>query len=467
MAGRNPKAPPARRRRQSFGARKRYPCLEAPPAALQAPLTASAEEARIARTAQGQVLRRRTKRGVVWALRFPADGSRHYLTLGSEEEGWTRARAEGELQDILADVRRGIWTSARERNGDIEADGAPEGDPGFHRFASDWLAGRRGEISESAVEYYAWALNNHLLPYFGSWRLAEIDVRAVDSYRRFKVSQAEERRAARAKGRPKPPRSEPAPRPLSPTTINKTIAVLQAVLALAVEYGHIDRNPAAGRRRRLKAPARQPVHLDTAEQIEALLDAAADLDGRKTAQTSGRRVLIATLVLAGLRAGEACALLWRDVDLPNSRIRIRRSKTQAGLREIMLLPLLRDELAAHKATAARTGAEDPVFTTASGRARDKDNLRNRVLGPVLSRADEILRARDCPPLPNGVTPHKLRHTFASILVACGEDPASAMAQLGHTDPKFTLRVYTHLMRRGSEERARLKALVYGEQAADC
>jgi integrase len=61
-----------------------------------------------------------------------------------------------------------------------------------------------------------------------------------------------------------------------------------------------------------------------------------------------------------------------------------------------------------------------------------------------------------------VTPHKLRHTSASILVACGEDPASVMAQLGHTDPKFTLRVYTHLMRRDPTERARLKALVNAE-----
>jgi len=37
-----------------------------------------------------------------------------------------------------------------------------------------------------------------------------------------------------------------------------------------------------------------------------------------------------------------------------------------------------------------------------------------------------------------------------------------MAQLGHTDPKFTLRVYTHIMRRGPVERARLTALVGGE-----
>jgi len=52
-----------------------------------------------------------------------------------------------------------------------------------------------------------------------------------------------------------------------------------------------------------------------------------------------------------------------------------------------------------------------------------------------------------------------------VLIACGEDPASVMAQIGHTDPKFTLRVYTHTMRRGPAERARLKALVNGERVA--
>lgn len=38
-----------------------------------------------------------------------------------------------------------------------------------------------------------------------------------------------------------------------------------------------------------------------------------------------------------------------------------------------------------------------------------------------------------------------------------------MGQLGHPDPKFTLRVYTHMMRRGEGERERLKALVAGER----
>jgi integrase len=47
-------------------------------------------------------------------------------------------------------------------------------------------------------------------------------------------------------------------------------------------------------------------------------------------------------------------------------------------------------------------------------------------------------------------------------MATGENPASVMAQLGHTDPTFTLRVYTHMMRRGTSEREKLKALVNGE-----
>ncbi len=37
-----------------------------------------------------------------------------------------------------------------------------------------------------------------------------------------------------------------------------------------------------------------------------------------------------------------------------------------------------------------------------------------------------------------------------------------MAQLGHTDPRFTLKVYTHMMRRSPGERERLNALVKGD-----
>jgi hypothetical protein len=43
------------------------------------------------------------------------------------------------------------------------------------------------------------------------------------------------------------------------------------------------------------------------------------------------------------------------------------------------------------------------------------------------------------PLPKGLTTHKLRHAFASVLIALGEDPVSVMRQIGHTDPEFRKR----------------------------
>lgn len=418
----------------------------------------------------GQVLERQWKSGRGFALRVRANGKRHYVTLGLEADGWTPKRAEEELQNVLADVRRALWIPPdRNRRPDHTNDTAadePDGDPTFHAFASQWLAGRSGEISPATYQAYEGALTHHLLPYFAHWRLGEIDIPGVDAYRRYKVAQAEQRRRALVDGTAERDRGGKRIQPLSPVSINKTIDVLQMVLAQAVEYGHTTSNPAAGRRRRLKKPARRPIHLDSSQQIQALLDAATELDRSPLRRTYGRRATVATLMFAGPRAEELCQLRWRDVDLANGRIHIGRSKTQAGLREITLLPILRDELATHKADSTHTSPDDPVFPTSTGGLRDKDNLRMRVLAPALRRADTLLTDRGHPPLPTGVTPHKLRHTFASILVACGEDPASVMAQLGHTDPKFTLRVYTHLMRRDPAERARLRALVEGERLSE-
>jgi hypothetical protein len=90
--------------------------------------------------------------------------------------------------------------------------------------------------------------------------------------------------------------------------INKTLTLLAAVLDQAVEYEDIDidRNPAAGKRRRLRVTRPARSYLDTAAQIVALLDAAGELD---TQATTGhrhvhRRAMLATLTFAGLRLGE-------------------------------------------------------------------------------------------------------------------------------------------------------------------
>jgi integrase len=388
----------------------------------------------VARPATGQVVERRTSGGVVYALRFRADGERQYVTLGSASDGWTRRRAEEELQNILADVRRGQWRRPVEPIGP----GTPR-DPTFHEFASEWLATRTAELRPTTVLDYRWQLTNHLLPFFAAHRLSQISIKEVDRYRQAKVAEGV----------------------LSAESINKTITRLGQVLELAVEYELIARNPARIGRRKLKTTRPRPVHLDSPDQIAALLQAASDLDARSTARTSGRRPLVAALVFAGLRIGEAAALRWRDVDLATRRLTVGASKTDAGMRRVDLVPALVDELIEHKMSAGRTGPDDFVFPTATGSSRDKDNMRERVIRPVVGRADELLLEAGLTPLPEGVTAHKLRHTYASLLVALGNDPAYVMAQLGHTDPKFTLRIYTHGMRRLEGDKERLQALVEG------
>jgi integrase len=140
---------------------------------------------------------------------------------------------------------------------------------------------------------------------------------------------------------------------------------------------------------------------------------------------------------------------------------VRNGRPDAGIRQIDLLPALRDELAAHKAQAARIAPDDYVFATARGSEPKQSNIRRRVFGKAATRANEQLIEAGEVPLPEGLTPHKLRHTFASILVAPGVDPGSVMDQLGHADPGFTLRVYRHGMRRDPAAKERLRELVGG------
>ncbi len=438
------------------------------------------------RKAQGYVLKPGAGRRS-FGVRFWAYGNRETIKLGKPEDGWTLEMAERELTIVLRDVDLGIWRRP-------EPDPAPatDADPTFHEFASTWFESKRLEIERNTVNSYRNDLTNHLLPFFKDHHLSQITIAEVDRYRQRKVRDAAEIEAAAEKGKPRMVeivdrlgrRYFRPERPFSPRSINMHLFLLAQILDVAVDHGHLPSNPARGKRRRLKVSKPRPIHLDSAEHIAVVLEAAAQLDAgerpvavedrrgrsyrRTDRQTFGRRAAIAMLLLGGGRASATGAMVWRDVDLANGRFLVGRDKTEAGMREVDMLPLLREILTEHKAETIRlgtpTGSDEPVFVTATGSARSRHNLRQDVVEPVMRRADELQAQRGGQPLPLGITPHKLRHTFASVLIAIGRDPISVMAQLGHTDPAFTLRVYAHMMRRSEQERDRLRTLV-GEGVA--
>lgn len=421
----------------------------------------------MARRATGQVIEKSTARGVVFALRFRACGRRQYVTLGTAAEGWTRKRADAELTVMLAQVELGTWQPAQSAP---TAAPTPVIVPTFHEFASEWFAQHARGWEPHTAKTYKGLLANHLLPFFHEHTLAQITVGEVDRYRDDRLTEADRRDKRRAgalrHNDENPTEPEPVPARLSATTINKTLVLLGSILAVAEERELVARNPLRVNpsRRKAKRDRRRPVYLDSAEHIAALMQAAGELDGEPDALTSGRRALIATLVFGGLRLGEACALDWRDVNLADGWLYVG-SKTDAGMRDVRILPALRDELLAHKAAATAGDLDDPVFVTASGQRRRVDNARQRVMQPVLVRAEAILATTGAQPLPEGVTAHKLRHTAASILAALNTPMPEVIAQLGHTDPGFTLRVYAHTMRRDDRELERLRALVEGRDWA--
>ncbi|MDO8187234.1 tyrosine-type recombinase/integrase [Conexibacter sp. JD483] len=437
------------------------------------------------RTPTGEALAyERADGGVTWYARFRAEGRRRRVRLGTDHEGWNETRAENAVAELVDQVRRGTWRPPPART----ATAAASADPTFHEFASGWFAGKARGLAARTVEDYQWRLSNHLLPHFKDHCLSEIDVRAVDGYRAAKLAEREAARAAGLRG-------------LSNDSVNATIALLAQILDVAAEHKlAVERpNPAKGRRRRLKTQRGRRSFLEP-DQAAALLDAAGRLDAagalsweqvleiraasasnvalatrfgvsdslvsrirrglvwRTPASAPARRALIATLLLAGPRVAELCALDVRDVDLPNRRLLIAGSKSDAARRQVVLSDLLLEELTVQ---LARCGPDGPLFPNTRGARYTPSGVRTAVLTPAAE-----LAARTLPGLP-AVTPHTLRRTFISLLLAGGADVPWVMAQVGHTDPKVTLQIYAQVIQsRQRDYGARVDRMIAGRGERD-
>jgi integrase len=358
------------------------------------------------RKATGQVIE--PKDGRTWAIRFRAYGKRRYVALDSADEGWNRERAEAELRHVLADVERGIWRPYEPAQAPQVAE-----PPTFHEFASEWLENREPELRPKTITSYRWQLSGHLLPHFAGMHLDQIKPEDVDRYKAAKLREGA----------------------LGPNQINKSFGLLAMILDAAGDYGHIDpaRNPARGRRRRVKrsTPSRPTVE---PEQLPSLLEAAGNL-----------RPILATMGGAGLRNGEACALEWPDFDPASGTLSVAAAKTDAGVRQVDLPSALRRELSEYKLHTRRS-SEGPMFPNRNGQRQSVINVERR-LKTAIRRANTRLTELGIRPIDEAVTPHSLRRLYASLRFALGDDPVYVAAQLGHTEPGFSMKVYASAVRR--------------------
>ena len=144
----------------------------------------------------------------------------------------------------------------------------------------------------------------------------------------------------------------------------------------------------------------------------------------------------------GVRQGEMFGLLWSDVDLERGVVRITRAlrdgrqkapKTQQGVRDMALLPAALDALKRQREHTQL--ARKQVFLNPETREPwQSDKAFRKVWTAAVASAGVRYRF-----------PRQLRHTFASWALGAGENPLWVSRVMGHTDPAFTMRVYSRYL----------------------
>jgi integrase/recombinase XerC len=216
---------------------------------------------------------------------------------------------------------------------------------------------------------------------------------------------------------------------LSNRSLSRHLSTLRSFFRWACREGHLQKNPAKG----LPSPraAKTLPRALTLSDTEQLLDV--EDEGRFPER---ERALFELLYATGLRVAEASGLDLDDVDMGSRLVRV----TGKGSRE-RIVPFgeaAADALAEYLPPRAALAAAvedlkaEPLFVNTRG-----GRLTTRSMARLLKRR---LRAAG---LPTGISPHALRHTFATHLLQAGADLRAIQELLGHTSLSTTQK-YTHL-----------------------
>ncbi|MFM8560595.1 MAG: site-specific tyrosine recombinase XerD [Solirubrobacterales bacterium] len=216
--------------------------------------------------------------------------------------------------------------------------------------------------------------------------------------------------------------------PASPATIQRKTACLRSFYRHLRRDQLIDHDPTS----ELKSPgrSRRLPRVLTRDEVDRLL--AAPAGGSPAAQRD--RALLEVMYACGLRASEATGLRVSDIDLDEGLLRA----TGKGSKE-RLVPVGRTAVSALR-TWIHSGRPEMVGF------REESALFVNQRGGPLSRQGlyKIIRGHaQAAGLEGRMSPHTLRHSFATHLLAGGCDLRVLQEMLGHADIATT-QIYTHL-----------------------
>lgn len=211
----------------------------------------------------------------------------------------------------------------------------------------------------------------------------------------------------------------------------KTTAMQLQVIRQSIRWaevkGYVQYNPAASVRqpRSNKQTRRLPPDKDQIKLIKV------------HAEDTPFGLFAALIYYTGCRRGEALALTGADIDRKAKLIHIRRSvyylsnapyvklpKTDAGIRSVPLLDALDKSL-------PKKLPEGYLFAEPDG-------------SPLTYKHSQKMYGDYCAATGVTVTPHQIRHGYATALFECGIDAKTAQTLLGHAQISTTMDIYTHV-----------------------
>ncbi len=374
------------------------------------------------------------KRGKTWYYSVdvginPATGDRDRVYKGGFK---TKKEAQAAVATLIHELDQGTYVK--------------EANIIFKEFVEEWLELYQGtgrvKISTVRVRKHEY---NRLMPYFAHYKMKDITRKMYQS----SLSKL------KAEG-------------LSKNTLEGIHCTGRMIFKKAVELGYIKVDPTQY--------AIIPKTQQTVEEIEAETDVPEYLEKEelsvflKAAKDKGLEmdiVVFVTLAYTGIRAGELCALKWKDINFKEQTISITKTyynptnntkkyqllppKTKSSIRVIEVDTVVLAELEAHRTKqnivkmGHRKTYHDKGFIFAM---TDRSYGYPMYVKKVESRMARLLKLAE---LNQELTPHSLRHTHTSLLAEAKVGLEEIMERLGHADDEITRRVYLHVTKTMKKE----------------
>lgn len=222
-------------------------------------------------------------------------------------------------------------------------------------------------------------------------------------------------------------------RGLSPTTIAIYYRHLKAYLNFLVKEGVIEKNPIS-QVAKPRIPRQFPYVLEE-HQVEALLNVAGK---RKTFEGIRDYAILLTFLDCGLRLSELRGLNISDVNLSNRSIQV---KGKGGKERVVFMGAKLTK-ALHKYLEMRgyKPYQEALFIT-----RSEGRISIRQIADIITKIARKAKIEGV-----RMSPHTLRHTFATSYIRNGGDPFSLQKLLGHSSMEIVM-VYVHAVGKNLRE----------------